>query len=88
MFGRLTKGTPKPKHMWKVMEISKFQFSSKTFSVPATELEAELSSPNKALCLVLHRSLPSSEPTKHPNRGCQHTVAIVSVSKFVPLNNR
>lgn len=37
--------------MWKVLEISKFQFSAETFSVPATELEAELSSPNKASCL-------------------------------------
>ena len=74
--------------MQKVLEISKFQFSSETFSVPATELGAELSSPNKASCLVSEKSLPSSEHEKHPNGGCHQTVAmeVCSYSKRMLLN--
>lgn len=62
--------------MQKVLETSKFQFSSETFSVPAAELGAELSAPNKASCLVSERSLPSSERGRHPNGGCHQTVAM------------
>lgn len=68
--------------MWKVSEISNFQGSLAAFSVPTTGLPAEPSSPNKASCLVVEKSLPFLGPKTTFENVCPQQLLTKKFSRF------